>query len=306
MPASAATINTTLTNYAQGFSQDRANTLASFIAPVVPTGVAHSQFKRYSEKNDFVTYDTSRAIGGERRRIDFAADDPFFNCTPQGLEVTIDDHERELAGPNRVNLEQAKIRTVIDACHRSHEAKVFAAIKAAKAATGSVGVWSNPANNDPIDEIDAEIEAIVNATGTMPNRMVIGLAAWRAIKRHSKVIARQPGAKVVTLDTSILGGMLLNPDIEIRVGVMSRDQAKTGAAANKANIVGAEVFIFIGTDTPTQYDASFAKTFSVDGSLIGAVKEYRAERNASDVYAVDWSEDIQVVAPAAGRRITLS
>lgn len=305
MPASAATINTTLTNYAQGFSQDRTSSLASFIAPVVSTGVAHSQFKRFSDKNAFQEYATDRALGGERTRVEFGADDPFFNCTPQGLEILIDDHERAMAGNTQSNLEQAKIRTLVDTSHVSHEAKVFAAVKAAKAATGSVGEWSNAAK-DPIDEMDAQIEAISNETGMMPNRIVIGLGAWRVLKNHPKVQARQPGADIVTLNESILAGMLLNPSIEVRVGIMSKDSTKFGATKSATNIVGGEVFIFIGTDTPTQFDPSFAKTFSVDASLIGSVKEYRVDRNASDAYAVDWSEDIQVVASVAGRRITLS
>ena len=305
MSAHSASINTTLTNYAQGFSQDRSSSLANFIAPVVATGIAHSQYKLYSDKDSFQVYDTNRALGGDRQRIEFSKTDPYFNCTPQGLEVAIDDHERSLAGPDSSNLQQGKIRTVVDASHTSHEAKVFAAVKAAKAATGGIGVWSS-ASNDPIDDIDSQIEAIAIETGMMPNRIVIGIGAWRIMKNHPKVQARQPGAQVVTLNETILGGMLLNPSMEVRVGIMSKDAAKIGAAKTAQNIVGGEVFIFIGSDTPTQFDPSFAKTFSVDGSLIGAVKEYREERAASDIYAVDWSEDIQVVAPAAGRRITLS
>jgi hypothetical protein len=304
MPASAATINTTLTNYAQGFSQDRANALANFIAPVVATGVAHSQYKRYDEKNAFQIYETDRALGGNRTRIEFNADDPFFNCTPQGLEVTIDDHERAMAGPGEANMVNGKIRTVVDASHLSHENKVFAAVKAAKAATAGIGVWSS-SSNDPIADIDSQIEEISNATGMMPNRMVIGLGAWRVLKNHAKVLSRTSGV-TTNVDISLLAGMLLNPNMEIRIGIMSKDTVKFGAAKNATNLVGGEVFIFIGSDNPTQYDPSFAKTFSVDGSLIGAVKEYREERASSDVYAVDWSEDIQVVAAAAGRRITLS
>jgi len=304
MPASAATINTTLTNYAQGFSQDREASLASFIAPVVATGVAHGQYKRYSDKNSFQNPDTSRAITGPRKRIEFGADDPFFNCQPQGLEVLIDDHERALAGPTASALEEGKIRSVVDASHTSHEAAVFAAVKAAEAATASVGEWSNAAK-DPIDEMDAQIEAISNEIGMMPNRMVIGLGAWRVLKHHALVKARVEGINTA-VSLEILAGMLLNPQMEVRVGIMSRDSAKFGTAKNAVNIVGGEVFLFFGSDTATQYDPSFAKTFSVDSSLIGSVKEYREERNASDVYAVDWSEDIQVTAPAAGRRITLS
>ena len=305
MPATAATTNRTLTNYAQGFAQDAASALAEFIAPTVPTGIAHGQFKKFSDKNDFQVYDTSRALGGARKRIEFGASDPYFNCTPQGLEATIDDHERRLAGDNVLNLQQAKLRTLISSATASHEKKVFDLVKAGKAATGAVGVWSN-ASNDPVEEIDAQIQAIADAIGRMPNRIVFGLSAWNVFRNHAKVIARQPGATLIGLTTDGAAKMMLNPGLEIRVGVISADSAKFGAAKAATNIVGGEVFIFFASSAPTQYDPSFAKTFAVDASMVGAVREYRDENAVSDVYALDWTEDIQVVASDAGRRITLS
>lgn len=305
MPASAATVNQTLTLYTQGFAQDSASALAEFIAPTVPTGLAHGQFKRFSSKNDFQVYDTTRALGGARKRIEFGADDPYFNCAPQGLEAAIDDHERALAGDNVLNLQQAKLRTLVSAAHASHEKRVFDAVKAAKAATGSIGAWSS-SSNDPIAEMDAEIEAIATAIGRMPNRIVFGLGAWRVFRNHAKVIARQPGADIIGLTTDQAAKMTINPGIEIRVGVMSYDTTKFGAAKNATNIIGGEVFIFFASDNPTQYDPSFAKTFAVDASKVGAVKEYRDESSVSDMLAMDWTEDIQVVAAEAGRRITLS
>jgi len=307
MPASAANVNRHLTNFASGLSQDRTATLANFIAPIVVTGLASGQFKKYSDKNDFQTLDTSRAIGGTRKRIEFAATDPFFNCLPQGLETTIDDHERDLAGDNNViNLQEAKIRNLVGAAVHSHEKKVFDAIKAAKTATGSVGVWSNPANNDPVAEIDSQIEAIAIATGRMPNRIAFGIGAWRFFRQHSKVIARQPGAQLIGLQPDSAGGLFLNPEMEIRIGILSADAAKFGAAKNVGNIVGAEVFIFYADDTPNQYDPSFAKTFTTSPGMVDAVREYRDDRAASDVYYVDWSADIQVCAADSGRRITVS
>lgn len=305
MPASAATTNRTLTNYAQGFAQDAASALAEFIAPTVPTGIAHGQFKKFSDKNDFQVYDTSRALGGSRKRIEFGASDPYFNCAPQGLEAAIDDHERKLAGDNVLNLQQAKLRTLISSATASHEKKVFDLVKAGKAATGSIGVWSD-STKDPIAELDAEIEAIATAIGRMPNRIVFGLGAWRVFRNHPKVIARQPGAEIIGITAEQAARMTINPGIDIRVGVISGDTAKFGAGKNAVNLVGAEVFLFFASDAPTQYDPSFAKTFAVDASLVGAVKEYRDESAVSDVLAMDWTEDIQVVAADAGRRITLS
>jgi len=306
MPATASTVNQTLTNYAQGFSQDSASALADFIAPRVSTGTASGQYKEFSDKNAFQVYETSRAIGGARKRIEFDASDKYFNCRPHGLEISIDDHERELAGEgDQLGLEEAKVRTLVSAGVNSHEAGVFAKVKAAKAATGGVGVWSDP-TKDPIAEMDAQIQAIAVATGVMPNRMVIGLGAWQVLRNHAKVIARQPGAVLIGTTTAQVSAMLLNPNIEIRVGLLSKDTVKFGKAKNAVEIVGAEVFIFIGSDNPTPYDPSFAKTFETKSGGVDSVKEYRAESNVSDILAVDWSEDVQVVAPVAGRRITLS
>lgn len=306
MPATAASINRHLTNFASGLSQDRAAALANFIAPIVVTGLASGQYKKYSDKNDFQVLDTARAIGGTRKRIEFAATDPFFNCLPQGLETTIDDHERKLAGDNVTNLQEAKIRNLVGAGVNSHEKRVFDAIKAAKAATGSIGVWSNPANNDPVNDIDSQIEAIALATGRMPNRIAFGIGAWRLFRAHSKVISRQPGAQIIGLQPNQAGGLFLNPNMEIQIGILSADAAKVGAAKNVSNIVGAEVFIFYADDTPNQYDPSFAKTFTTAPGMVDAVREYRDDRAASDVYYVDWSADIQVTAADAGRRITVS
>lgn len=307
MPASAATVNTTLTNYAQGFAQDRNLSLADFIAPEVPTGVSSGQYKRYASKNDFVVYNTGRAIGGGRTRIEFAADDPYFNCRPQGLEIAIDDHERKQAGDTGVmNLQQAKIRTLLNAQIVGHEHKVWTALRAAVSAVGGgVGAWSDDAV-DPIEEMDAQIEAITTATGMMPNRIAMGLGAWRVLKNHVLVRNRLADSSDKNLSYDRLAGMLLNPNIEIRVGVMSYDTAKTGKTANNVNVVGSDVWIFTGSQAPDQYDPSFAKTFTTVSGFVGGVREYRDEGAVSDVYPVDWDEDIVVTATASGRRITLS
>lgn len=306
MSASASGINRHLTNYASGLAQDRAASLANFIAPIVVTGLASGQYKRYSDKNSFQVLDTSRAVGGTRKRIEFDATDPFFNCQPQGLETTIDDHERAMSGDNVTSLQEAKIRNLVGAGVLSHEKRVFDLIKAAKPATGGIGVWSNPAVNDPVSDLDSQIEAIAITTGRMPNRIVFGIGAWRIFRNHSRVIARQPGADLIGLQPEQAARMMINPEMSVRIGILGGDLNKVGAAKNVQNIVGAEIFLFYGNDAPDQYDASFAKTFTTSPGMVDAVREYRDDRAASDVYYVDWSADIQVCATDSGRRITLS
>ena len=300
----AGTVNATLTNYATGIANDTASSLAEFIAPTVPTGAQRGQFKQFNDANAFKIYNTARAVGGAATRIEFNAEDANFNCKPQALAIAIDDSERD-PGADPMAIERAKIRTLVINTGTGHEAKVFDLIKSVKAATGSVGVWSS-ADNDPIAEIDAQIEAILTATGQMPNRIALGVGAWKVIKNHSKVLARQPGAVNQGVTMSQFAGMLLNPDIEVRVGVMSRDLSKVGKAGTKSNIVGNEVFIFIGSNNPTPYDPSFAKTFMPGYTAIAAVNEWRDDSCHSDMYETSWSEDIQVVSTICASRITVS
>lgn len=306
MPKSASTVNHTLTNYARGIAQDMSSALANFLAPEVPVTSSTGQYKDYSDKNAFQVYDTSRAIGGPAKRIEFAASDPTYNCKPQALEIPIDDNEGHASGmADPLKVRQAKTRTLVSSTVLSHEAKVFTAVRSAVTAESGKGVWSN-ADVDPIEELDEQIEALSTASGMMPNRMVIGIGAWRILRNHPKVIARQPGAIVVGATTDQAASMMLNPSIDIRVGVLSRDTAKFGKGKAAENIVGAEVFIFYNRSEPTIYDPSFAKTFTIAEGGVDEVHEYRSDSNRSDIIAVDWSEDIKITSTALVRRITLS
>lgn len=306
MGSSAATRNTHLSNYAVGISQDLRSALADFIAPRVPTGTSSGQYKFYGEKNAFQVYDTLRAIGGQNRRIEFEATDPTFSCRPRGLEIPIDDEERNRAGDaHQTQLEEAKIKTLISTSVLSHEADVLTAALAGLSAAGGVGVWSNAAN-DPVAEIDNLIESIATSGGMMPNRIAFGLGAWRVFRNHPKVIARQPGAALIGVTEDQAAKMTMNPGIEVRVGMLSRDAKKFGAAKDAVNLVGAEVLLFYGQDNPTTMDPSFMKTFMPTVTGVDSVNQYRDEKANSDVYKTNWSDDIKVIATSLARRITLS
>jgi len=118
-------------------------------------------------------------------------------------------------------------------------------------AVPNIGVWSS-ADVDPVAELDALIEAMATATGMMPNRLALGIGAWKAFRNNAKVRARQPGAELIGLTLQQAAAMLLNPSIKIKVGVLSKDTTKFGKAANKEQILGAKALLFIGQDSPSQ------------------------------------------------------
>jgi hypothetical protein len=302
----AATSNPILTNYAQGLSQDRTSALAEFIAPtvVVPATIGH--FKKYDDKNLYQVLTTARAVGGAARRIEFDASDPTYNCKPQALEITIDDAERAAAGDaDPIGLEQAKTSVLVNTAVLSHENAVLTAIKAGLTAETGKGAWSNP-DIDPIDQIDEQIKAICDATGMLPNRIALGIGAYAILRRNPKVKARLTGVKTGSFTLPDLTSCLLNPSIEVRLGTLVKDAYKFPKTGSNSNVVGDECFIFYNNGAPSTYDPGFAKTFRGGTGSVDAVRVYRDESHRSDVLAVDWSVDIQVVATSMAKRISVS
>jgi hypothetical protein len=299
---SSSKYNVTLTNYARGLAQDISATLANFLAPEVVVPAATGQYKSFDDKNTFQVIDTSRAVGGPAKRLEFAASDPTYNCLPQALEIAIDDHERDEAGQNDpLRLEEAKTQTLVSSAVTSHEAKVFAALTALAAATNIT-----LASDDPIAKIDEQIEALATDTGRMPNRLVIGLPLWNKLRNNAKIIARFPGAASVGVTMAQFGSLLLNPSIDIRVGILAKDTTKLGGAKNNVNIVGQQLVVFHANASPTLYDPSFMKTVRRRRGGVDVVRTYRDDSARSDILAVDWSEDIRVTSSVCARKVTAS
>jgi len=297
---SSSKFNVTLTNYARGLAQDISASLANFLAPEVVVPAATGQYKSFDDKNTFQVVDTSRAVGGPAKRLEFAATDPTYNCLPQALEIAIDDHERDEAGESDpLRLEEAKTQTLVSSAVTSHEAKVFASVSDF-AAAGNIDL----AADDPIVKIDSQIESLATETGRMPNRMVIGLPLWNKLRNNQKIIDRFPGAASVGVTMAQFASLLLNPSLDVRVGIMAKDTKKWGGAKANVNIVGQILVLFHASQSPTLYDPSFMKTFRTRRGGVDVVRTYRDDSSRSDILAVDWTEDIRVTSSVCARKLT--
>ena len=309
---SEASVNPTLTNYASGVLNDLQSATADFLAPQVQVPATIGQYKAYNDKNAFQVHDTSRGVGGPARRIFMDVSEPTYNCLPQALEITIDDSERDAAGTlNPLDLEQAKVKTLVQSSVLSHERHVITTVNAGVSANGDtvgggvMGTWS-AAGTDPVVQIDYLIEAIAKATGQLPNAILMGMTAWRRFRNNAKVIEKQPGAALIGLNQGQASAMLINPSTEMRLSTMAYDTTKEGKTRNQAFVNGDDVYIFVRSASPTIYDPSALKTFAGGRGGVSAVREYRDESSRSDMYAVDWSRDVKVTSAISIERITTS
>lgn len=302
----ALTLVQTLTDYAVGLGQDIRSSIADFIAPEAVVGTPIGQYKEYNSKNDFTRYNRGRGTGGPATRIHFDGEDKTFNCKPQALETTIDDSERSPDGGDTA-LEQSKVRTLVVNNAVSREYDVMAKAKAAITAESGKGKWSN-ANVDPFDEMDEQIESLITECGLPAGtelRVLWGIKALRIMRGNPNVKKMFPGAAQVKITAQMIADGLLVP-AATKVGLLSYDTAELGATKSAANIIGADVWIFLASQMPTNFDPSFMKVFTVRGGSISAVKMYRDDTCRSDVYAVDVSEDIKVTGSACVKRFTIS
>lgn len=300
--------NPLLTNYAQGYgpTANRENmALARTLAPRVSVNGYSGRYKKADLKNQIVVPDTARGLGGPASRIAYTESDGTYNCNPHALEITIDNTERGQAADQNM-LEQGKIRTLLNQATLAHAARVVAAAHAVTAVSGK-GVWSNP-DIDPVAEMNGQILAIRDATGLLPNRIVIDLGIMATLASHPKVRERLKFVAIDALTPSQLASMLINPSIQITVGTTIKDTTKLGATSSKTPVLGTDVFIFISSDSPGQDDPSWMKCFvgSDSFSNIEAVRMYWDDRCRSDVIAVDWTEDIQVTGSICGVRIVVT
>jgi len=307
---SEASVNPTLTNYASGVLNDLQSATADFLAPQVQVPATIGQYKAYDDKNAFQVHDTSRGVGGPARRIFMDVSEPTYNCLPQALEITIDDSERDAAGTlNPLDLEQAKVKTLVQSSVLSHERHVITTVNAAVTADatsvggGAMGAWGLAAV-DPVVQMDYLIESIAKATGQLPNAILMGMTAWRRFRNNAKVIEKQPGAALIGLNQGQASAMLINPSTEIRLSTMAYDTTKEGATRNQAFVNGDDVYIFVRSASPTIYDPSALKTFAGGRGGVSAVREYRDESSRSDIYAVDWSRDVKITSAISIERIT--
>jgi len=304
----SATVISTLTQYARGIFPDlllNQDPIVARLAPFTPVGAATGKYKEFSDKNAFQAVNTGRAIGGTARRLEFLATDKDYNCTPQALEIGIDDHERNAAGDAENLIEEAKIKTLLAGAAISHVNDVVTAVNAGLAAAATPA-WSNPAVGTPITDLDAQIAAIADDIGMFPTDIIFGLSAWRYFRSHNQVIGRFPNASIVGVTTEQASGILLNPSIRIGVTTAVKDSNKPGGTKATANILAGNIYLFYSSPNPTQYDASFAKTFVVGGGGVDSVRRYRDERARSDILAIDWARDIRVASTISARRLTVT
>ena len=126
--------------------------------------------------------------------------------------------------------------------------------------------WSDDANGDPFTDIATAQTSILQGTGFMPNRLLLGWPVYQALRKHPLVIDRikytsQPDAKDVT--PSLLAQMF---DVdECLVSKAVYNSAAEGLTASMAFAMGSNALLCYAAEAPSLNEPSAGYTFSWQG-----------------------------------------
>jgi hypothetical protein len=296
-PANISTLN----QFAKGLFQETASPLADFLAPVVPTGAASFSVIDYAKRSGFQVPSAKRAIGGDSTAVMTDGERVNISLSPYALHDIVDNHELDLAttGEGSRILREARIRNLVSQAGNSRLNETLAVLRAGVSATASV--WSTSA--DPVELIDAQMLAIADKLGMVPNRVVFNLGAWVIFKNHSKVIARYPGANKVNPSIDDVGSLFINPNAVCRVATTVND-AKLNATSSKSRALATEVWVYFAEENANQFDASAFKTFRVQLNPFGGVRV--SQKDFGEKMIVEWTEAAYVNNAEAAARLTVT
>lgn len=175
---------------------------------------------------------------------------------------------------------------------------------AAAPAANQVYQWSDYANSDPIDDVEAGKEQILSVTGYMPNVLVLGYQVWRKLKNHPLFLDRIKYTSSDSISKEIVA-RYFEVD-EIMVAQSIRATSKEGAATDTfAFNFGKAALLMYRNPNPGLLEPSAGYTFvwnGVSGNLglpVG-ISAFRMEHLKADRIEGEAAWDNKIVAPDMG------
>lgn len=298
--------NPMVLTYAQGVAERTITPIGNFLAPTVSVETHIGQYKVYDEKSRFKLPNTERPAGGKAAKIIWTSSDANYNCRPNALDVVLD--QAELAESRTQGINEMKEAATL-AAHvgtLSHERDV---VTKALAQLGA-GTDVNLLATDPVDEIDAQLDAIglAAAGGSITElRVLFGPTAWRYFKNCPFVRSRfvAAGSKAIPNISTTDASNLFTGNPAIMICRSATDTAGEGLDPVMAYLMTTSVIIFAAATETTRRDPSFMKTFRLNGQWLGP-RTYLSEDGRQEVAGFDWSHQVTVTNTLGAVRLNLT
>jgi hypothetical protein len=284
-------IDVLLSNVAIGYFQE--NNIAGMIAPVVQVGKQSDAYAIYSRADALRIENTRRSPGTEANKVSRTISSSTYYAQNYALKYPVTIEDRENADPiHRQNIINDGARYIVDKLALDWENRVSTLVNNTSNVGSSAAVaseWDAAASSDPLGDMNTALDNVQDLTGARGNRIVMGLAAWRSLRRNDQILNRLFGSNN--------GGgyanrqqvaSLLEVD-ELLVGGAYRNSANEAQAESLVNIWGDNVLAYYAPSAPSRDAPSFMYSFRW---AAGGLPNMQAERHPFDSRTK--SEEVEV------------
>jgi hypothetical protein len=251
--------------------------------------------------------DTERAPGSGYARGKWKFEDDSYATKEHGAEEPIDDNEAAMYA-EYFDAEVVAALRARSAVLMNAEKRVIAKLLGnSRTAAASVS-WDTPATAKPIDDVEAAVLEIYDASGLWPNTLAMSRKAFRLLRNVDQILDRiaSSGAGNPTKATDVTTAMLSAVfDIEnIVVAGSTQNTAQMGQAGVYGQIWDtSKVWVGKVASGNDFREPCIGRTFhwSADGSQIaGTVETYRDETVRGDIVRVRHQVAEKELYPEAG------
>lgn len=184
-------VDPVLTNIARGYTDPRF--VGNVLFPEVPVHASGGQIITFG-KEAWRKYNLRRAPGGNVVDIDFGYAGLPYALVQDSVHGKVPrEHLRDASAVPGIDLGTIAVNTAMSVINRSKEieqaslARDAASYQASQKIDLSLSSWNNPAR-DPVADIKKGQQAIADATGFEPNKLVLSGDAFTALSTHPKVL----------------------------------------------------------------------------------------------------------------------
>lgn len=257
--------------------------------------------------------ETKRAPGSRYNRGDWKFETDSFATEEHGWEEPVDDREAEMYS-DYFDAEQVSAARARDRILRNAEQRIadiiFDNSNFTNATAGTA--WTTHATADPQGDVETRVQAIRDASGLMPNTIIIPWVAFRNLRQTTqfKDAVSSSGA-----GSSELPGRIVRQQVaeffdipNVLIPDAQKNTANLGQNATLAEVWD-KTKVWIGRVAMTNdiQEPSVGRTFvwQADGGLLeGTAESYRDENVRSDIIRVRHDVDEKLIHTAAGQILT--
>jgi len=238
--------------------------IADMVMPQVPVGKQSDMYAVFIRADRLRTANDARAPGAEARIVTEDVGSGTFYCSNYALKANVPIEDRANADPIYQNLQsEGKVQLVMDKLMLNYEVRVAGLVTNTSNVGSSAAVssgWSG-SGADPLADINTAIDNVHYANGVRPNKVVMGVEAWKSFRRNSTV-------RNLIFGTNNGGGYpntsqvaaLLDVD-EVLVAGAFRNTGGEGLAESLSSIWLDHVLVEYVPASPNKERPSFAYSF---------------------------------------------